>query len=423
MTTTKKRGFAPPFFTKTPPSLHQSFKNMFRWSSKVVCKKINSKGLVTLYFQNFLNKRKFEISIGIQIEPKQWDSRNQCIIANSQIEQDLNLILQQKKALINNILIECRLQNINLSIEEFKKRYDNVGSRQDFLIYFEKTLEARCEEDKIEQSTRDVHKAVLNKCQKFKAEWLFAEIDTNFIDTFKSWHLKYLAKNAKVIGKPLVNGGQNTTMSALKIIKTYLNLARAEKIFFEMPKIKLKWAPTSREALTISEFNTLKDMYYTEFLMPNIVHHQALEMFLFACSTGLRISDIKKVEKSHIEKGFINITAHKTRKDHITVNIPLNKFTSKIIKNKAAKIFPAIAEQTINEKLKYIAIHAGIEKNLCMNVGRHTFATLWLQNGGNIKALQDILGHKSLKTTQNYLHKDIDYLARQMHSFSKIFDE
>jgi hypothetical protein len=116
-------------------------------------------------------------------------------------------------------------------------------------------------------------------------------------------------------------------LSALKIIKTYLNLARAEKIYFEMPKIKLKWAPTSREALTISEFNTLKDMYFTEFLMPNIVHHQALEMFLFACSTGLRISDIKKVDKSHIEKGFINITAHKTRKDHITVNIPLNKFT------------------------------------------------------------------------------------------------
>ena len=422
MTTTQKRGLAPPFRTKTPPSLHQSFKNMFRWSSKVVAKKLNSKGLVSLYFQNFLNKRKFEISIGIQINPKNWDEKSQSILSDNNQEQDLNFILQQKKSLVNDILIECRLQNINLSIDEFKKRYNNVGSRQDFLVYFEQTINQRFEDGRIEESTSNVHKAVLNKCRKYKNEWFFSELDTEFLNKFTQWHGKYLVKNAVNIGKPLINNGQNTIMSALKIIKTYLNLAKAEKIIFDMPKIKLKWVETSRQALTFTEFKTLKDMYNSEFLMPNIVHHQALEMFLFACSTGLRISDIKKVDKSHIENGFINIKAHKTRKDNIIVNIPINSFTAKITQNKSGKIFPPLAEQTINEKLKIIAVQAGIEKNITMNVGRHTFATLWLQNGGNIKALQDLLGHKNIKTTMNYLHKDTDFLSQQMKSFSKIFD-
>lgn len=422
MTTTKNRGFAPPIRTKTPPTLHPFTKSMFRWSSKVVAKKLNSKGLCFLYFQNFLNGVKFEISSGIQIELSKWDSASQTIIVKHPMDHDLNLILNQKKSQINNILIECRLQNMSLTIDEFKKQYNNVGSRQDFLVFFEDTLESRCEEGKIEQSTRDVHKAVYNKCFKYKSEWLFSDISTEFIENFKTWHTKYLKQNAGIIGKPLINGGQNTTMSALKIIKTYLNLAKAERIVFDMPKIKLKWIETSRQALTMSEFKTLKDMYHSEFFMPNVVHHQALEMFLFACSTGLRISDIKKVEKKHIEDGFINITAHKTRKDNIIVNIPMNSFTAKIVDGKKGFIFPPLAEQTINEKLKLIAIHGGIEKNISMNVGRHTFATLWLQNGGNLKALQDLLGHKNIKTTQNYLHKDVDFLREQMASFNKLFE-
>lgn len=422
MTTTKTCGVTPPKRTKTPPSLHQFTKSMYRWSSKVIAKKPNKKGLVSLYFQNFLNSKKFEISIGIQISPKKWDEKNQMITSAEPMDNDLNLILNQKKALLNEILIEFRLTNSEINVEEIKKRYYNTGSRKDFLQYFYSQINTRYEEGKIEESTKNVHVAVYNKCVKYKKEWLFSEISTEFIETFRIWHMKYLKLNATVIGKKLINNGVNTTSSAIKIIKTYLNLAREEKILFEMPKIKLKWLETSRAALTMSEFIILKDMYNSEYLMPNIVQHQALEMFLFACSTGLRISDIKKVEKSHIENGFINIMAHKTRKEHIIVNIPINKFTQKIVQGKKDKIFPAIAEQTINEKLKFISVFAGIEKVLTMNVGRHTFATLWLQNGGNIKALQDILGHKNLKTTQNYLHKDTDFLAQQMKSFGKIFE-
>lgn len=395
---------------------------MYRWSSKVIAKKPNKNGLLSLYFQNFLNSKKFEISIGIQIAPQKWDEKNQIINSSEPMDNDLNLILNQKKALLNEILIEFRLTNSEINIEEIKKRYYNTGSRKDFLQYFYKQINTRYEEGKIEESTKNVHVAVYNKCVKYKKEWLFSEISTEFIESFRVWHMKYLKLNATVIGKKLINNGVNTTSSALKIIKTYLNLAQEERILFEMPKIKLKWLDTARAALTMSEFNVLKDMYNSEYLMPNIIQHQALEMFLFACSTGLRISDIKKVEKSHIENGFINILAHKTRKDHIIVNIPINKFTQKIVEGKKDKIFPAIAEQTINEKLKFISAFAGIEKVLTMNVGRHTFATLWLQNGGNIKALQDILGHKNIKTTQNYLHKDTDFLTQQMKSFGKLFE-
>lgn len=57
----------------------------------------------------------------------------------------------------------------------------------------------------------------------------------------------------------------------------------------------------------------------------------------------------------------------------------------------------------INEKLREIAKLAKIDKKISTHVSRHTFAKQAIKKGTNIQAVQDALGHSSIKQTQGYL--------------------
>jgi len=396
-------------------------------SFKIICKtnKLNKLGLAPVTLQYFLGKQKGELAVGISIPPDIWDPQTQKIQTKYYEYNAYNLIIEQHRSTFNQILIDLTLQQITITKELLKERFEQRDSREDFIIYFENKLYQRRNQAQIDELTFKANSAILHKCKLFKAQWPFASIDIAFLEKFSAWHIKYLEKNAVANHRPLKNKGLNTNSSALKCIKTYLRLAHLiDGIRFNMPKIKLNWIPTSREFLTEHELRTLIDMYNINFFEEHPFLKAPLEMFLFSCCTAMRISDVKRVRITDFEGGFINIIPHKNRKYQRSINIPINDFINRIIQGKRDYIFPPLSEQKVNKHLKEIAYHAGIDKDLTMNVGRHTFATLWLQKGGTLKALQDIMGHQSSTTTANYLHKDNGHLKREMEkSISQIFNK
>jgi integrase/recombinase XerD len=66
----------------------------------------------------------------------------------------------------------------------------------------------------------------------------------------------------------------------------------------------------------------------------------------------------------------------------------------------------------IFEIVKDLSARAGIHKNVSPHTFRHSFATHLLENGANLRAIQLLLGHESITTTEIYTHIDVQLLRK-----------
>ena len=141
-------------------------------------------------------------------------------------------------------------------------------------------------------------------------------------------------------------------------------------------------------------------------------------MLEFAYATGMRVTEIisLNIENVDLEQGFVICnTVGKKR------NIPLGSISLKALKEYVEKARPILIKDE-NEKalfvnvngkrltrqgfwkiVKYYKEQAHITKDITPHVLRHSFATHLLQNGADLKAIQTMLGHSDISSTQVYM--------------------
>jgi site-specific recombinase XerD len=147
-----------------------------------------------------------------------------------------------------------------------------------------------------------------------------------------------------------------------------------------------------------------------------------LRQFLFTCFTSLRISDVKKIGKSNIINNELVFIPHKNRKRNKILRIPLTEMAKKfLVDNDIEELFKEYAEQYCNRVLKDIASELEIKKKLTNHVGRHTFATMFLESGGSVEVLQQIMGHSKIQTTMIYVHITDARKKEQLKLMDNIF--
>jgi site-specific recombinase XerD len=130
--------------------------------------------------------------------------------------------------------------------------------------------------------------------------------------------------------------------------------------------------------------------------------------FLFMCFCGLRISDVKALKWGDIEKEGENWRARiRQQKTKEPLYLELGKQARKFIqpqgdKTASDRIFDLTSEPSMNRALKRWAAAAGINKNVTLHTGRHTFATMELTKGADLYTVSKLLGHTEVGTTQIY---------------------
>ncbi|MCG3150585.1 MAG: Tyrosine recombinase XerD [Verrucomicrobiae bacterium] len=139
-------------------------------------------------------------------------------------------------------------------------------------------------------------------------------------------------------------------------------------------------------------------------------------LFELMYSSGLRVSEVAKLtlNELNLEAGFLRTTG-KGKKERI---VPVGKTAADWLRRYLATDRPARAEvflstrgralstKTIWHLVKKYARGAGIQKNIKPHTLRHSFATHLLDNGGDLRVIQEMLGHADISTTQIYTHVD-----------------
>lgn len=190
----------------------------------------------------------------------------------------------------------------------------------------------------------------------------------------------------------------------------------------EGPKIGFKLP----EVLTVAEIDTI--ISTVDLSKPEGQRNRAILETLYSC--GLRVSElcVLKLSDLYFEEGFIKVTG-KGNKQRL---VPISPRAIKEIRywledRKRWKIKPGfedyvflarwgngISRIMIFHLIKELAEQAGITKNISPHTFRHSFATHLLEGGANLRAIQCMLGHESIATTEIYTHIDRHMLRSEI---------
>ena len=221
----------------------------------------------------------------------------------------------------------------------------------------------------------------------------------------------------------MIPSSQARILSGIKSFYKYLlmeDLIKSDPSeLLESPKIQRKLPDT----LSINDINKLIEAI--DVSKPEGARNKAILEVLYGC--GLRVSELTELKLSnlYLEIEFIKvvgkgskerlvpiggsaITALKIWIENIRVHIPIKKGEEDLVfLNRRGT---RLSRVYIFMVIKQLAEITGINKTISPHTFRHSFATHLVEGGADLRAVQEMLGHESITTTEIYTHLDREYL-------------
>lgn len=229
---------------------------------------------------------------------------------------------------------------------------------------------------------------------------------------------------------------QARMISGLRAFYKYLlledQLQNDPTMFLEMPKQARKLP----EVLSLEEINSM----ISKIDLSKPMGHRDKAMLETLFSSGLRVSELigLNISEIYFKDEFLKVRG-KGNKERLVpigsaalkaIDIYLNdvrvhlklqkKFTDTLFLN---HLGGGISRVSVFKIIKSLAKAAGIHKNISPHTFRHSFATCLVEGGADLRAVQQMLGHESITTTEIYTHLDRSYLKetiRLYHPRSKV---
>ncbi|SFW22912.1 site-specific tyrosine recombinase XerD [Chitinophaga sancti] len=165
---------------------------------------------------------------------------------------------------------------------------------------------------------------------------------------------------------------------------------------------------------------------------PEGARNRAILETMYSC--GLRVSEVTSllISQLHFDAGFIRVIGKGDKerlipigrdaikyiniyKDEVRVHMPCKPGQEDILfLNRRGS---ALTRVMVFIVIKELAAAAGIEKQVSPHTFRHSFATHLVEGGADLRAVQEMLGHESITTTEIYTHLDREYLRDTLQRF------
>ncbi|MBV4356798.1 site-specific tyrosine recombinase XerD [Pinibacter aurantiacus] len=247
--------------------------------------------------------------------------------------------------------------------------------------------------------------------------------------------LKDLQQFLKWIGEL----GMTATSQARIIsgLRSFYKYCLLENITTKDPTVLLD-APKLKRALPdVLSFEEIEEIIgQIDLSKPEGGRNKAILETLYSC--GLRVSELVNLTISnlHLEVGFVRVIGKGDKerlvpigsdatkfiniyKDEIRVHIPIKKDNEDVLflNRRGAKLTRVM----IFLMIKDLVQKAGIHKTISPHTFRHSFATHLVEGGADLRAVQEMLGHESITTTEIYTHLDREFLRETLHKFHPAF--
>jgi len=280
-------------------------------------------------------------------------------------------------------------------------------------------LEKSLSHNSVEAYLHDIQKLI--QYFEFKQLQLSPEkVDLHLLQDFLKW-VNELGMSART---------QARVISGIKAFYKYLILENSIKVdpteLLESPKLGRKLPDT----LSVEEIDRL--ISALDLSKPEGQRNKAMLETLY--SSGLRVSELinLRISKLYFKEGFIRILG-KGDKERI---VPIGSIAVKYIKIYLEDIRVHVKVKKDNEDIlflnrrgsklsrnmvfmiiKDLALKINLNKKISPHTFRHSFATHLIEGGADLRAVQEMLGHESITTTEIYLHMDREYLRDTIMQF------
>ncbi len=280
-------------------------------------------------------------------------------------------------------------------------------------------LEKSLSENSVEAYSRDVQK-LIQFLEYHKLELQPGDIKLSHLQDFLKW-INQLGMSART---------QARVISGLKTFYKYLLL---ENLIRENPAELLEAPRTGRQLPDTLNINDIDRIFAViDLSTPEGERNKTILEFLYGC--GLRVSELTNLKISDIRfnEGFLSVIGKGNKQRLVPVGnsalkqlqIYLHQIRSHLAIQKGQEDFiflnkrgKKLTRVMVFYIVKNLAEKAGIRKTISPHTFRHSFATHLIEGGADLRAVQEMLGHASITTTEIYTHLDRDYLRSNILQF------
>ena len=220
-------------------------------------------------------------------------------------------------------------------------------------------------------------------------------------------------------------------------IRSFYKYCLLENISKTDPTVLLETPKLKRSLPDVLSFEEIEEIIsQIDLSKPEGGRNKAILETMYSC--GLRVSELVnlKISQLYLETGFIRVVGKGDKERLVPIGRSASKYINIYRKNIRVHIQPKPGNTDIlflNQRgtklsrvmifyiIKDLVLKAGIKKTVSPHTFRHSFATHLVEGGADLRAVQEMLGHESITTTEIYTHLDREFLRKTLENFHPAF--